>query len=78
MVGTTPTSTTGATYRTTDGKLVIESKEHLKERGIRSPDEWDAVILTWAEPVADRRPRPPPRAYAQQAGGGESQGWMAS
>ncbi len=68
----------GATYRTTDGKLVIESKEHLKERGIRSPDEWDATILTFAEPVADRRPRPPPRVYAQQAGGGESQGWMAS
>ena len=68
----------GATYRTTDAKLVIESKEHLKERGIRSPDEWDATILTFAEPVADRRPRPPPRAYAQQAGGGESQGWMAS
>ena len=66
----------GATYRTTDGKLVIESKEHLKERGIRSPDEWDATILTFAEPVADRRPRPPPRVYAQQAGGGATQSWM--
>jgi hypothetical protein len=66
----------GATYRTTDSKLVIESKEHLKERGIRSPDEWDATILTFAEPVADRRPRPPPRVLAQQAGGGAGQGWM--
>ena len=66
----------GATYRTLDGKLVLESKEQLKARGIRSPDEWDAVSLTFAEPVADRRPRPPPRALQQQAGGGDTQGWM--
>lgn len=66
----------GSTYRTTDGKLVLESKEQLKARGIRSPDEWDSVVLTFAEPVADRRPRPPPRVLAQQAGGGYGVGWM--
>lgn len=66
----------GSTYRTTDGKLVLESKEQLKARGIRSPDEADATVLTFAEPVADRRPRPPPRAQMQQVGGGESTGWM--
>jgi hypothetical protein len=34
--------------------LLIESKEHMREvRKIRSPDEWDAVALTFAEPVAD-------------------------
>ena len=67
-----------ASYRTTDGKLVLESKEALKQRGIRSPDEWDAVALTFAAPVADRRPRPAPRVLAQQFGGsgGASQGWM--
>jgi hypothetical protein len=34
-------------------RLVLESKEHIVARGMRSPDEWDAVALTFAEPVAD-------------------------
>lgn len=34
--------------------LLIESKEHMRNvRKIRSPDEWDAVVLTFAEPVGD-------------------------
>jgi hypothetical protein len=32
-------------------RLQIESKEHMRARGISSPDEWDAVALTFAEPV---------------------------
>jgi hypothetical protein len=68
----------GSTYRTSDAKLVLESKEQLKQRGIRSPDEWDAVALTFAEPVADRRPRPPPRVQMQQASADVGHGWMAS
>ncbi|MCL6710510.1 hypothetical protein M8R20_26275 [Pseudomonas sp. R2.Fl] len=33
--------------------LLIESKEHMRDiRKLRSPDEWDAVALTFAEPVA--------------------------
>lgn len=37
--------------------LLIESKEHMRDvRKIRSPDEWDAVALTFAEPVADISP----------------------
>lgn len=36
--------------------LLIESKEHMRDvRKIRSPDEWDAVALTFAEPVAERQ-----------------------
>lgn len=32
--------------------LLIESKEHMRDvRKIRSPDEWDSVALTFAEPV---------------------------
>jgi hypothetical protein len=32
--------------------LLIESKEHMRDvRKVRSPDEWDAVALTFAEPV---------------------------
>ena len=35
-------------------RLLLESKEDMKRRGVRSPDEWDAVALTFAEPVADK------------------------
>ena len=40
-------------------RLVLESKEHMRNRGIRSPDEWDAIALTFAEPVREPRQRPP-------------------
>lgn len=34
--------------------LLIESKEHMRDvRKLRSPDEWDAVVLTFAEPVSE-------------------------
>jgi hypothetical protein len=36
-------------------RLQLESKEKMRQRGIRSPDEWDAVVLTFAEPVSDRQ-----------------------
>ena len=33
--------------------LLLESKEHMREvRKLQSPDEWDSVVLTFAEPVA--------------------------
>ena len=32
-------------------RLVLESKEQMRKRGVRSPDVWDAVALTFAEPV---------------------------
>jgi hypothetical protein len=32
-------------------RLVIERKEDMKKRGLRSPDEADALCLTFAEPV---------------------------
>lgn len=32
-------------------RLQLESKEDIRKRGLRSPDEWDAVALTFAEPV---------------------------
>jgi hypothetical protein len=34
-------------------RLLIESKEHMRARNVSSPDEWDAVVLTFAEPVTD-------------------------
>lgn len=33
-------------------RVVLESKDDIRKRGLRSPDEWDAVALTFAEPVA--------------------------
>lgn len=39
-------------------RLVLESKEDIRKRGLRSPDEWDAVALTFAEPVVETRPTP--------------------
>jgi hypothetical protein len=40
-------------HRDTNQSLLLESKEDMKKRGIRSPDEWDAVALTFAAPVLD-------------------------
>lgn len=37
-------------------RVQLESKEDMRRRGIRSPDEWDALALTFAEPVDDREP----------------------
>ena len=33
-------------------RLVLERKEDMRRRGVPSPDEWDAVALTFAEPVS--------------------------
>ena len=54
----------------TNQRLLLESKEHMRARGVRSPDEWDAVALTFAEPVHERV-RPKPRETYRGAGG-----WM--
>ncbi|MBX5020411.1 terminase [Rhizobium lentis] len=37
-----------------DGKIQLESKEDMKERGIPSPNRGDALALTFAEPVAKK------------------------
>lgn len=43
----------------TNSYLLIESKEHMRDvRKVRSPDEWDAVVLTFAEPVGEPSPMP--------------------
>lgn len=35
-------------------RLLLESKDDMRRRGVRSPDEWDAVALTFAAPVLER------------------------
>ncbi len=37
-----------------DGKIQLESKEDMKERGLPSPNKGDAWALTFAEPVAKK------------------------
>lgn len=32
-------------------RLKLESKEHMQARGVSSPDRWDAIALTFAEPA---------------------------
>lgn len=34
------------------GRLILESKKDAKARGIKSPDDGDALALTWAMPVS--------------------------
>jgi transcriptional regulator with XRE-family HTH domain len=49
----------GPTYRYDSlSRLVLERKEDMRRRGARSPDEWDAVALTFAKPVAAAPPKP--------------------
>lgn len=35
-------------------RLLLESKEKMRKRGVRSPDDWDAIALTFSEPVIER------------------------
>lgn len=51
-------------------RLLLESKEHMRSRGVRSPDEWDAIGLTFAEPVGETT------VYVPKFGGGG--GWMGA
>jgi hypothetical protein len=42
------------------GKLVLESKQSIQERGESSPDDADAFCLTFAMPIAVAKPKPKP------------------
>jgi hypothetical protein len=50
-----------------DGALMVESKDDMRKRGIPSPDDGDALALTFAQTVAPLErpePNPPPRGYS--------------
>lgn len=51
------------------GKIVLESKQDMKKRGIRSPNRADALALSFAYPV--KRKTPLERAQSQFKGGME-------
>lgn len=47
---------TGPLYKyNTDNAIILEKKEDMKKRGIRSPDKADALALTFAYPVTAKR-----------------------
>ena len=51
---------------TDDGIIQLESKKHMKERGVHSPDCADALVLTFAQPVLSKRQREAEEYYALQ------------
>lgn len=53
-------------------RIVLESKEDMKKRGLASPDDGDALALTFAARIAAPKPRRPARV-----GPGGQHGWMA-
>jgi hypothetical protein len=74
---TLETDLTGPGYHhDNQDRLVLESKEQMKKRGVSSPDDGDALALTFAGVVgADRQLRQAtPRGWVSPAAGGN---WMA-
>ena len=45
-------------------RLKLERKEDMRRRGALSPDEWDAVALTFARPVAAAASVQPPASLS--------------
>lgn len=53
-------SLTSLRYGYRGGELLLESKEDMKKRGIKSPDEADSLALSFAYPVTKKAPQLPP------------------
>lgn len=60
-------------------RLVIESKESMRKRGVPSPDDWDAHVLTFAAPINARknanRKATRPKRFAGRTMPGGSNKW---
>ena len=54
-----------------NSRLQLEKKEDMRRRGVPSPDEWDAIALTFAEPVAVVHEIPKLTFSTQFSGGGD-------
>lgn len=57
-------------------RLLLESKERMRARGQRSPDEWDAVALTFAEPVRPKKAKAVPNVRRPMGAGRNA--WLAA
>jgi hypothetical protein len=58
-----------------DGKIQLESKRDMKERGERSPNRADSLVLTFAHPV-QKKPKKKKNYKPLGEGGGPGTGWM--
>ena len=61
-------------------RLVIESKESMAKRGVPSPDDWDAHVLTFAAPLTPRKQPPskkkgPRPRFTGRKGRTDGTGW---
>jgi hypothetical protein len=54
-------------------RIVLESKEHMKARGLDSPDRGDGLFLTFAAVVISRQPAASSDDYGDSGG---SDGWL--
>lgn len=59
-------------------RLILESKESMRKRGVRSPDVWDAVALTFAEAVYEKQGVVRDKTTQAKAARRQSTGWMAA
>lgn len=67
------TDLTGPGYKhDKQDRVLLESKEDMKKRGLDSPDDGDALALTFAMPIAPpkRVPRQPPQARGEMSWAG--------
>ena len=54
---------TALRYGFKGGELLIESKDDAKKRGIKSPDRYDSLALTFAVPTVGKAQMPPVQPY---------------
>ena len=53
-----------------NGRVVLEKKEDMRKRKVASPDGWDAIALTFAEPVVEKKAAPAISFQSQFSRGG--------
>lgn len=70
----------GPSYKyNSNQQVVLESKEQMKKRGVRSPDLWDAVALTFASPVYDdTKKKVSTGSFNKLSSGARPVGWMGA
>ncbi len=62
-----------------NSRLLIEKKEDMRKRGVASPDEWDAVALTFAESVpVEAYDRDGFDAYSEHSSQRGSSSWLTA
>jgi hypothetical protein len=58
-------------------RILLESKEHMKARGVASPDAADALCLTFSAPIVQRKAHGSGGRYRAPGGQG-SHGWLGA